>query len=314
MKMLRLILISALVSLAASCTHKELCYDHTHTRNINVVFDWNKAPDANPKSMSLYLFPEDGGRPLRHEFTNKEGGTIRVVAGRYKAICLNSDTRNITVQNEDDFDTFCISTKDVYSVSGLTSNKTNVSTLPKAKGDDEERWVYSPEQVWSGHHDDLLITEHDQTITVTPECHIRNCYVEITNAENLQWITGLSASLSSMAGGHHPSCGMESEELVTIPFDTRYYPKEQSVTGQFTVFGCCPAEDTTHELIIYAILADDSKWYYTYDVTQQIHNAADPYNIYIALNELPLPKPVADGGGFKPSVGEWKEIEINITM
>ncbi len=314
MKRLTFILAALLCLFATSCTHKKLCYDHTHTRDINVVFDWNKALDANPRSMSLYLFPEDGGKPLRYEFTNKHGGTIRVVAGHYRAIFLNSDTRNIIIQNEDDFDAFCISTKEIYTVSGLTSNKTSVSTLPKAKGSDEERWVYSPEQVWSGAHDDLLITDDNQTITLTPEGHIRNCHVKITNAENLQWISGISASLSSMAGGHHPSCKMESTELVTIPFETRYTPKEQTVTGQFTVFGCCPANEVTHNLIIYAVLADDSKWYYTYDVTQQIHEAEDPFNIYIALNELPLPKPVSDGGGFKPSVGEWKEIEINISM
>ena len=107
MKRLTFILAALLCLFATSCTHKKLCYDHTHTRDINVVFDWNKAPDANPRSMSLYLFPEDGGKPLRYEFTNKNGGKIRVVAGNYKALFLNSDTRNITIQNEDEFDRFC---------------------------------------------------------------------------------------------------------------------------------------------------------------------------------------------------------------
>ena len=314
MNVLRQIFISVILLMTAACTHKELCYDHTHTRNINVEFDWSKAPDAQPKSMSLYLFPEDGGKPLRHEFTNVSGGTIRVVAGRYKAICLNSDTRNITIHNESDYDRFCISTKNIYSVSGLTSNKISTSSLPTVKGAEEERWVYSPELVWSARHDDLLISEDNQTISMQPEGHIRNCHVRINNAENLQWITGISASLSSMAGGHHPSCKMESNELVTIPFDTLYDPKSQTVNGRFTTFGHCPDGDVTHNLIIYAVLADESQWFYTYDVTQQIHDADDPYNIYITLDGLPLPKPVVDGGGFKPSVGEWKEIEINISM
>ena len=39
--------------LLSSCEHKELCYGHTHTAKVNVVFDWKKAPDASPESMDL---------------------------------------------------------------------------------------------------------------------------------------------------------------------------------------------------------------------------------------------------------------------
>lgn len=314
MNVLRQIFISVILLMTAACTHKELCYDHTHTRNINVEFDWSKAPDAQPKSMSLYLFPEGGGRPYRHEFTSKKGGTIRVVAGRYKAICLNSDTRNIIVQNESYYDQFCISSKNIYTVTGLTATKTDVNTLPTVKGADEERWVHSPDEVWSDMMDEILISEHDQTITLQPEIHIRKCNVSIDNAENLQWISGISASLTGLAGGYHPSLKMESSELVTIPFDTHFDPKSQTINGQFTFFGHCPDKEVRHNLVIYAILADGSQWYYTYDVTQHIHDAEDPYSIYITLDGLPLPKPVANGGGFKPTVGEWKQIEINISM
>ena len=314
MNRIRLTFILALALFVASCTHKELCYDHTHTRNIIVQFDWSKAPEAAPRSMSLYLFPENGDKPLRYEFTNKDGGKIRVVAGYYKAICMNSDVRDITIQDKDDFDLFCISTKDVMSVSGLAKNKVSVKTLPKAKSKTEERWVYSPEQIWSGCLDKVEVSEHGQVLTLAPEGHIKNCHVQINNAENLEWISGMSATISSLSGGHHPACKRESEECVTIPFETRYDAKMRTVNGGFTFFGHCPTEQTTHQLIIYSILADESQWYYTYDVTDQIERADDPYNVYITLNELPLPKPVMSGGGFKPTIGGWKEIEINISM
>lgn len=314
MNRIKLIFIWTLAILAASCTHKELCYDHTHTRNINVVFDWSKAPDASPRSMSLYLFPENGDTPLRYEFTGKEGGKIRVVAGNYKAICMNSDIRDIIIQDKNNFDLFCISTKEVLSISGLSTNKVSVNSLPTAKSKAEERWVYSPEQIWSGCLDKVQIEEHGQVVTLMPEGHIKNCHVRIDNAENLQWILGMSATISSLSGGHHPACKRESDECVTIPFETRYDINTQTVTGNFTFFGHCPTAKTTHKLIIYTILADESQWYYTYDVTEQIENAEDPSNVYITLNELPLPKPVMSGGGFKPTIGGWKEIEINISM
>lgn len=83
------------VLLFVACTHKELCYDHAHSVDLTVVFDWGQAPDAKPESMSLYLFPKDGSKSLRYEFVGREGGTVVVPAGRYDALCLNSDTEKI---------------------------------------------------------------------------------------------------------------------------------------------------------------------------------------------------------------------------
>lgn len=82
-----------------SCEHKDLCHDSLHVVNVKVVFDWRKAPDAAPASMSLYLFPTHGGEALRYEFTDRNGGIIRVPVGHYDAFCLNSDTENVTYRN-----------------------------------------------------------------------------------------------------------------------------------------------------------------------------------------------------------------------
>ena len=45
------------ILLSTSCEHKDLCYDHSHTTKIQVIFDWKNAPDATPETMRLYLFP-----------------------------------------------------------------------------------------------------------------------------------------------------------------------------------------------------------------------------------------------------------------
>lgn len=91
MKKLFIYLFAALA--VASCEHKDLCYDHSHTIDVEVVFDWRNASEAAPESMSLYLFPTNGGEALRYEFTDCGGGTIRVPVGNYGALCLNSARR-----------------------------------------------------------------------------------------------------------------------------------------------------------------------------------------------------------------------------
>lgn len=38
-----------------SCEHKDLCFDHAHTVDVKVVFDWRNAPGASPASMAVYI-------------------------------------------------------------------------------------------------------------------------------------------------------------------------------------------------------------------------------------------------------------------
>ena len=306
------ILLIALLTL--SCTHKDLCYDHSHVVDVNVRFVWEKAPMATPASMSVYLYPEGSARPLRFEFTDYNGGKIRLQVGRYRAICLNSDTRNISVENANNFDSFYITTKNATAMSGLTSYGVMANEIPKAKNTENERVTLSPEMTWSDCIGDINVTTQDQTITFVPERRTANYTVEIKNVQNLKWVNGLSGTISSMSGGYHPGIFSLSEECVTIPFEAIMHREESMITGAFSSFGHCPTIQQKHHLIIYGILADNSRWYYDFDVTDQVHNSPDPYEIHIVLEDLPFPKPVVNGGGFKPDVDEWNSVDIVIPM
>ena len=63
-KIFHTVTMAALLVAATSCEHKELCLDHAHAVEVEVVFDWRNAPNAAPASMSLYLFPGDGEAQL----------------------------------------------------------------------------------------------------------------------------------------------------------------------------------------------------------------------------------------------------------
>ena len=73
--------VGILVFLLASCEHKELCYDHSHTVDVRVVLDWKNAVEASPSSMRLYLFPQDGGDVLSYGLADCRGGNIPVHIG-----------------------------------------------------------------------------------------------------------------------------------------------------------------------------------------------------------------------------------------
>ena len=300
-----------------ACEHKDLCFDHAHTVNVNVVFDWRYAPDASPASMAVYLFPADGSEPLRYDFTNREGGVIRVPIGHYDAICMNSDTRDVFTRNTNTPQTFEIFTRPASLIAGLFSLGVRADGVPRADGTENENVASPPEMLWTDNSKErivLRLTDVSQTITFYPGQVVCNYDVEIRNAQNLKYTSGVSFAISTLAGGYLPYINKVTEEAVTVPFDGMMHQENSTVTGATRTFGYSPTANRTHKLTVYAVLADESKWYYTYDVTDQIHNAPDPRNVHIVLDGLPLPKPIVNGGGFKPTVKEWQSVDVNIDM
>ena len=310
--------ISVLLSLVA-CTHKELCYDHPHTSNLSVRFDWSTTPEKVPQSMSVYFFKERSKEPLRFEFTDYDGGRIRLTAGTYNSICVNSDERNLLVQNSDRFESFYVTTKEVSSMGGISDFGITTKNIPRAKGSEDQRIVEEPNSIWFSNARDIQIgdrTEQDLSLSVIPR--IINYNIEIQNAENLKWVYGATATISGMVGGFYPATGELSDEKVTIPFETRLDKESSTISGSFTSFGYCQSEDDPHYLKVYAVLSDDSWWDFTYDITELIHDSEetmlDKDTVSLVLKDLPIPKPVANGGGFKPTVGEWNSVEIELKM
>lgn len=87
-----------------------------------------------------------------------------------------------------------------------------------------------------------------QTIVLYPELSVCRYTVEIRNAENLKYVSGISGSLSSLAGGLLPGVGYDaiSEECVTIPFDAAVSADKTLVTGSLLAFGHCLLRLRTH--------------------------------------------------------------------
>lgn len=299
------------ILLLTSCEHKDLCYDHSDATEIQVVFDWTNAPDATPETMRLYLFPVGGGTPHTYEFPDYRGGRINVPAGRYKALCINSDTESILYRNIDSFDSF-----EAYAADGVLNVRS--SSSPRAEGIADERIARSPDRFYSARLDDVTIelSKENRTVTLYPEPSVCRCRVTITNVSNLKYISsdGISGALSGMCGGLLVGRNEATSDPVTVPFGV-VSDGASTLTADFLVFGQIgPSGYPAHKLVIYAIMSDGSKNYYTFDVTRQVDEAADSHDIHITLDGLPFPKPIVNGGGFHPAVDEWQNVDVDVSM
>lgn len=331
--MLYLMTLSVLLS---SCEHKDLCYHHPHTKTLRVEFDWRDAPDANPEGMCVFFYPLDGedAPQRRFDFAGKTGGGIEIQVGRYRVLCYNNDTESVLLRGTDAFDTHEGYTREGSIFESIYGSGANYA--PKAKEAEDERVVISPDMIWGCAALDVEISETgvsylcfpeseredwsgkpavstEQVITLYPHELVCTYTYEVRNVKNLKYATQMCGSLSGMA----PSLlfGDESlgTECVTIPFES-VSDGVSTITGGFYTFGHHEENTAPHKLLLYVWFVDGSKYYYTFDVTDQIHSAPDKRHVHIIIDGLDFPQPIGNGSGFQPSVDDWQPVEEDIIM
>ena len=322
--------------LLSSCEHKDLCYHHPHTKTLRVEFDWRDAPDANPEGMCVFFYPLDGedAPQRRFDFTGKTGGGIEIQVGRYRVLCYNNDTESVLLRGTDAFDTHEGYTREGSIFESIYGSGANYA--PKAKEAEDERVVISPDMIWGCAALDVEISETgvsylcfpeseredwsgkpavstEQVITLYPHELVCTYTYEVRNVKNLKHATQMCGSLSGMA----PSLlfGDESlgTECVTIPFES-VSDGGSTITGRFYTFGHHEENTAPHKLLLYVWFVDGSKYYYTFDVTDQIHSAPDKRHVHIIIDGLDFPQPIGNGSGFQPSVDDWQTVEEDIIM
>ena len=304
-----------------SCEYKDLCYDHNPHAYVRVAFDWTQCPEADPQGMTVLFY--DGNmptsEPVRYDFAGRNGGTARMVPGLYQAVAYNNDTETILYRRGE-----AIGTLEAYTRYSSIEEGTQLtrSGMPRAAKAEDEPVILEPDPLWAASSDlfQLSMSEDTTLVTLQPTPRYAEVEVVISNVPNLQYTGQFGGALSGLSPGVMMASGRLLDGRATQAFPCQVIDAT-TLRMRFRIFGHCPhadqGEQNLHLLTIYAILADGSKWYYTLDVTQQIHDAKqnpDRYHISISLDGLPVPKPIVNGSGFQPTIDGWKGEEIEVTM
>lgn len=310
---MKILAFSLLLVLAlTSCENQQtLCLDHeAHSRlPVDVVFDWSRHPEASPRSMSLYLFPLDGGESIRYEFSGREGGRVLVPRGRYTAIALNSDTESTKVRGSAAYEAFEIWLREDGAVDRIRSN----------------RLVGTSDLIWTASTDlvEVNTATDSRVIEMAMGEAVCRCHVDVRNVANHAGISAVKAVLSGMNESVMVAHRAGGDARVNIGFDlNRSAPGE--LTASFLTLGHCGAarlhgvstrgddhdEEPLHILSLYVTLNDGSGWRYDEDVSAQIH-ASDVAECHIVIDSLDVPR-IGTPGGFDLSVGGWESVHIPI--
>lgn len=317
MKQSRLLFLFLSALSLMSCRHKDLYMEEEMTSELQVVFDWSNSPDANPQSMALYLYEEEGHNPMRFIFSNKTGGLIKSPFGMHHAICLNADNTDwARMRNHKSVETLEIYTQDAEEIGSRADNS---STIPRPEGTENERIAATPGMLWGSRTNNISITPHTgmQTITMYPKEAVCHYIVDVYDVKNLEDIesSAVDATLSGMAEGYCHGQQSSTENTVSFKFDLQGNAAEKNLHGEFLTFGECPTTVAKHYLTLYMVLTDGSKWYHSFDVTDQVSKAPDPTHVHIIVRGIDLPEPPKKGDTeLKTDVNEWQAINIGLQM
>lgn len=313
----KILMLSLAVLSLTSCRHKDLYMEEDMTSQLQVVFDWRNAPDANPESMAMYLYEEDGHNPMRFIFSNKTGGLIKSPFGLHHAICMNADNTDwARMRNHEDIETLEIYTQDAAEIGSRADNS---STIPRPEGTESERIAATPGMMWSSRSNDISIIPHSgmQTITMYPHEAVCHYIVDVYDVKNLEDVesSAVDATLSGMAEGYNHGQQAATDNTVTFKFSLQGKAAEENLHGEFLTFGECPTTSARHYLTLYMVLSDGSKWYHSFDVTDQVTKAPDPTHVHIIVRGLDLPEPPQEQESeLKTDVNDWKPINIGLKM
>ena len=307
----------AAAAVMTSCNHKDLYEDLRYGARIDVVYDWRYAPDANPASMALFMYSDGSDAPVDFNFQNNTGGTIRIPFGNYIAVGFNNDNTDwAVIEGHDVKEQVKIRTTEatVLEAAGLYSR-----SLPRSADAADEPIVQSPGMLWTDRMDNvsLVVSNKRQTVTLFPEERVCHYTVDIYDIKNFNNLIGtrIDATISGMADGYHPGRETAGDNYVTMPFVLTPDTAAQSLHSEFLTFGETPAAEKSHNLSMYLVTADGSKWHYTADVTDQVADAPDPTHVHIILRGIDIPDSAHPSmGGVVPDVNDWQTVRIDLKM
>jgi hypothetical protein len=286
---------------------------------LTVNYDWSECPEANPKSMRLMVFRE-GTQPEPFPSQGADGVTIVLPANTYSFIGYNSDTEVITTSG---------STWESFEIASMTTSLekasrifNNTRTIPMARGSENEVVIFEPDPVWSSAVTGIDIAHDSRRYYYLPMMANTHVYsFVVNNVDNIESITEILGTVSGVSGSCIPSLGQPSDTHCVVPFKMK--PSSgNSIAGTVRLFGHCPHQNSTteHHLVVYLQMEDGSRWYYTMDITEAMHDDDHSSNgngntkVPIVVPELPVPKPIKNGSGLQPSVEEWQEIIVKVPL
>lgn len=269
--------------LTTGCSLDDDSYMLQYEGKVKVVMNWEESIGERPEGMSVLFYPTDGAPYWRFELKN-EGGTVSLPVGTYNVLAYNSDTSNIIFENTNNYKTALVTS------------------------------LSSPDELWCANTYTFKTKMPSQTLTLYIKNILPIYTVNVLNVKNADNCYQSSFAISGLSAGRVLSSMslLSSQMSVSAPLIS---DGSDAYSGATMVFGR-EAWNGIATLSVRFNLRDGTEKTYEFDVTSQIDNAPDQYNVVINIaDEIELPSIETSGpnSGLDVGLDEWETIDVDLS-
>ena len=324
-------------------THYVRVYINENLKNVTEGFynENNAKPEYNqPDVLRLILADVETGKERAVRFLRDMGkdergtyyeGWIIADPGRYNLMVYNFDTETTVVNEYNSYFNAKASTNEIAT--HLRSR------IPSRGLNQEEKIVYDPDHLFAatcGEIDVPYVEEVDTLLShegdyFVAQSIVKSYYIQV-KVKGMEYATSSVGLLSGMSGSSWVNgSGMDEEDNVTIYFELQsgVSPaagiKRDAATGEaiiyttFSTFGKLPNAENNLEITFDFLTVYGEPHSETLNITPEFLTTDAINNQWLLLNhviEIPDPPvtPGQGGGGLKPEVDEWGDVNIGIEI
>ena len=340
----------ALLALITSCAHREL-RDPQNTHYVRIYLDeqiknvtcgfYNESLERpeyeRPTVLRAILANQQTGevvseRILRNSGEDAKGhyidGHIAAKEGVYNFMVYELGSSITLLRDEDNY----------YGMEAYTNpvNDYLLQYIPATRNEvDNKNIVNAPEHLFHCACQEIKISNSTETDTIknvngdyfTARSIAKSYYIQV-NVKGFEYITSAASLLNGVAGSVFMSAPNElnAEDSVHLFFGMNYTGKRAAKSGESTVatlyatfntFGKIPDIPSIYALNFEFMKRDGTSQVVKIDITDLFETPMVKENQWIILDhmiEITPPEGENQGGGMRPGVDEWKDIESEIIM
>ena len=308
------------------CELRELCYDHSHSDegNVMLVLDLQLDLDLDfpvsiedhtaiipPEYMEVCFYDPQDGHLVKTEYVGTYGGPISVTPGTYDLVVYAFGTEWTQVRGESN-----ISTLEAFTSDITLQKQTLLAAITRA--DEAEAptgapIIYTPAHLLVAKERVVIPKASEETKVVTIKA-ARATIVEtysfsITHVQGLEYIQSVDAFVTNQARSNYFGRGEVNRQAATINFPVEVVTAEGVLHTTFNTFGKLPGESHSY---LHVVLVNTGGEVVTVsvDITDQFEKTDHEIVIDVPVI-IPTPE---SGAGIDPTVDPWNEENNDVNI
>lgn len=299
----------SVLAVTTSCEHKEIVCPTSE--NLNVVFEWDKASNADVDGMTLFFYPlEENERIWRFDIAGRDGGNVNLPSGKYELIACNNDLPGIILEDTESASTLHASVRnlaighdtEVYSNSGMLycAEIRKLEITPCGV-----RYLL-PNGTYKECPRGIVRCQPDSIATVFN--------VKLTNISGMQYIHSATVALENVRASIALESDLPSEIPATLAIDMTVNPKDDTLSGCGCAFAPSDLKSADFRLRLQVVLTNGKSIARDIEITPENLNIITGHNVLIAVDGIVIPDDSSSGdiGGIGAIVDGWEVVIIDL--